>query len=269
MRPMICKKNCAKILIRFGDISKKLKKYALIWIWIKMDCLNLLAIYLNSVVLNQCYDMEKEQSKNVQKIWSYKVRTVKNALIQILIQKERSDQKKTSAFFFRSWWKLSYDKIIKPICPIVSEIYGLFCKITYESGSGSKSMALIPYRKIAWPRPRVDASSVKVSERSIQQFRRSCPQKQKQSEHWFRTKTIRIPLKGILNYKRPYLKKYSCDLRSDFTAANVRWARRYWYTFRNLGGHWAELRQLKSLKIWLNPDLDPDAMVESLSSRYK
>ena len=87
-----------------------------------MNCLNLLAIYLNAVVLNEYYDMEKEESKNVQNIWRYEVKTVKNALIQILTQKERSDPPKSHSLFCRAWWQVSYEKLIKPIYQIVSEI---------------------------------------------------------------------------------------------------------------------------------------------------
>ena len=53
-----------------------------------MDSLNLLAVDINYVEPYENYDMEKESSKKVQQVWKYKVKTVKNALIQILIQQE-------------------------------------------------------------------------------------------------------------------------------------------------------------------------------------
>ena len=53
-----------------------------------MDSLNLLAVDINYVGPYENYDMEKESSKNVQQVWRYKVKTVKNALIQIPIQQE-------------------------------------------------------------------------------------------------------------------------------------------------------------------------------------
>ena len=55
---------------------------------IHMDCLNLLAVDINYVGPYENYDMEKESSKKVQQVWKYKVKTVKNALIQILIHQE-------------------------------------------------------------------------------------------------------------------------------------------------------------------------------------
>ena len=53
-----------------------------------MDSLNLLAVDINYVGPYENYDMEKELGKNVQQVWRYKVKTVKNALIQILIHQE-------------------------------------------------------------------------------------------------------------------------------------------------------------------------------------
>ena len=63
-----------------------------------MDCLNLLAVDINYVGPYENYDMEKESSKKVQQVWKYKVKTVKNALIQILIQTDILDLYQSSAY---------------------------------------------------------------------------------------------------------------------------------------------------------------------------
>ena len=84
MRAMLCKKNRAKRLTKFADIGQKLKNYAQIRNLIQMDSLNLLAVYIHSVRLNENYDMQKESDKKTDKVWRKEVKTVTNAQIQIL-----------------------------------------------------------------------------------------------------------------------------------------------------------------------------------------
>ena len=53
-----------------------------------MDSLNLLAVNIYYVGPNENYDMQKESCQNADNIWRYTQKTVKNALIQILIHQE-------------------------------------------------------------------------------------------------------------------------------------------------------------------------------------
>ena len=80
MRTMICQNNRARRLITFADIGKKLKKYAYIRIQIQMDSLNLLAVYINYVRLNENYHMQKESCKQNNKICRYWQKTAKIGL---------------------------------------------------------------------------------------------------------------------------------------------------------------------------------------------